>query len=92
MHQKIFVCFKFRWTGINLIRVRTIRKYFLVFTMLEVEPKYIYKRSHGSAEIRSLLTMCQNQELLLSAQRSAFTSDRMVQGMVLLKFCTACQC
>jgi len=35
--------------------------------MLEVEPKNIYKRSHGSAEIQSLyrvLTACQNQELL----------------------------
>ena len=36
---------------------------------VQVEPKYIYKRSHGSAEIRSLyrvLTAYQNQELLLS--------------------------
>jgi len=39
MHQEIFVCFKFRWTE---IRVRTIRKYFFVFTMLEVEPKYTH--------------------------------------------------
>jgi len=37
------------------------QKIFFVFVMLEVEPKYIYKRSHGSAEIQSLyrvLTAC----------------------------------
>jgi len=67
MHQEIFACFKFRWTG-------TMRKYF--FTMLQIREHkkqhlkyYIYKQSHGSAEIRSLyhvLTASQNQELLLS--------------------------
>jgi len=38
---------------------------------VQVEPKYIYKGSHGSAEIRGLyrvLTACQNQELVLSTQ------------------------
>jgi len=41
------------------------QKIFSVFIMLEVEPKYTYKRSHGSAEIRSLYRV-ENQESLLS--------------------------
>jgi len=69
MHQEIFACFKFRWTG-------TMRNFFFVFTMLQIREHkkqhlkyYIYKQSHGSAEIRSLyhvVTACQNQELLLA--------------------------
>jgi len=77
MHQEIFACFKFRWTG-------TMRKYFFClhygwsWTQIREHKKqhYIYKQLHGSVEIRSLY------HVLTAWGYSAFTSDR----MVLLKF------